>query len=192
MQTPLASLVRERMAHLGLTMPAVAARLGYTNTNKGSRRLQSMMAGDIAAHRDILSRLAEALEISDESIAEAVRASAALKEQAYRANFVPHAIIVTERTIPSQITFCALTRGEAALRFTLDTTRPRTSYCRQAGNEIDRRTDHRRCEIPFFGRVLGFVVSYDPCRAVRFDLDGRALGILSRSPQVGQSHWSIR
>ena len=108
-----------------------------------------------------------------------------MKEQAYRASFVPHAVILTERTVPSQITFCALTRGESALQIALGTARSRGSYPRQALAMINQRTDGQRLAIPFFGSVLGFAVNY---YAVRFDLDCRALQLLPRAVQTGSTH----
>lgn len=188
---PLATLIVGRLAELGINTHGLAARLGYVNTNKGSRRLQRLMEGGVAGQDELLSRLAAALEVSPEEIASAIRANEAAREQAYRASFVPHAVIVTERRVPSQITFCAMTRGETALRIALDTTRSKATYARQALIEMNHRTESGRREIPFFGRAEGLVVYYDWCRAVRYDLDGRALELLRKAAKVGVSAWEV-
>ena len=203
MPLPLATLITDRLARLGLNTHALAARLGYVNTNKGHRRLASMMEGRLAGQAELLSRLAAALHVSPEEVTDAVRATAVAKEQGrreaeateerrYRTSFVPHAVIVTERQVPSQITLCAVTRGEAALRITLDTTRPRASFACQTLTELNHRTEGGRREIVFFGAARGFIVNYDWCRAVRFDVDGRGLELLSRAIRVGESRWPVR
>lgn len=201
MPLPLETLITDRLSQLGINTHGLAARLGYVNTNKGARRLTSLMDGQLAGHDQILSGLASALGVPSTEVAHAVRTTCEMLEQNsrravvaaerdYRARFVPHAVILTERHTPAQIAFCAFTRGERALHVDLDLSRPRASYARQAMAEINRRTDHRRREIAFFGPVRRFAVNYAWCRAVRFDLDGRALEFLPRSVRIGTSTWS--
>lgn len=192
MPTPLAALLAERLAQLGINAHELAARLGYTNTNKGSRRLQSLMAGNLTERVEILSRLPAVLGIDPEEIAGALRAMEAAKQRDLRLSFVPHAVIVTERTVPSQITFCALTRGVAALLVSLDVAKPKASYVRQALTKIDRRTEGGRKDLPFFGSVQGFVVNYEWGRAIRFDRFGRALELMPRAARIGTCTWSTR
>ena len=201
MSLPLATLITDRLIQLGINTHGLAARLGYANTNKGARRLTSLMNGQLAGHDQILSRLATALELPSTEVAHAVlttrvrleqnlRRAEEVAERDYRARFVPHAVILTERHLPAQIAFCAFTRGERALHVDLELSQPRASYVRQAMAEIDCRTDRRRREIAFFGPVRGFAVNYAWCRAVRFDLDGRALELLPSAVRIGTSIWS--
>ena len=39
----------------------------------------------------------------------------------------------------------------------------------------------------FFGAPTGFVINYDPDRAVRYDLEGRALEILRGAVKLGET-----
>lgn len=48
------------------------------------------------------------------------------------------------------------------------------------------------CVLPCFGRPIGLVVNYEPHRAVRFDLEGRAIAILSGVFRLGEATLSIR
>ena len=201
MSLPLATLITDRLSQLGINTHGLAARLGYVNTNKGVRRLTSLMDGQLAGHDQILSGLASALGVPSTEVAHAVRTTCEMLEQnsrraveaaekTYRARFVPHAVILTERHIPAQIALCAFTRGERALHVDLDLSQPQVSYVRQTMAEINRRTDHSRREIAFFGPVRQFAVNYAWCRAVRFDLDGRALEFLPSAVRIGTSTWS--
>ncbi len=198
MQLPLATLITDRLAQLGINSHALAARLGYVNTNKGSRRIQALMTGQVAGQDERLSRLSIALDLPSAEVEYAVQATRDAVERCrrevldaaeirYRTSFVPHAVILTERRVPSQIAFCAFTQGERALHIDFDLQRPRASYAHQAKKEIDRRIDRSDREIAFFGPVRGFVVNYAWFRAVRFDIDGRALELLSSAVRIGES-----
>ena len=89
MHSPLATLITDRLGRLGLSKQALAARVGYVNTNKGARRLQSLIEGRVAGQHGLLARVAVVLEISPETIVDAVRAGEAEKERVDRAAFVP-------------------------------------------------------------------------------------------------------
>ena len=203
MQTPLAKLVTDRLAQLGINRHDLAARLGYANTNKGSRRLLRLMEGQLARQEELLSKLAVALDMPSEEIAAAIQATRDILEQnrreakdaedrRYRASFVPHAVILAERHVPSQIAICASTKGEGLLRIDLDISRPQASYVRQAITEINRRTGFGQQEITFWGAAKGFAATCAWCRAVRFDLNGRALELLPGAVRIGMSTWSVR
>ncbi len=203
MPTPLAIVIADRLVQLGINTHELAARLGYANTNKGSRRLLSLMEGQLAGQDELLSKLAVALDMPSGEIAASVQATRDMLEQhrrdakdaedrRYRTSFVPHAVILTERHVPSQIAICAFTKGEGSLHIDLDISRPQASYARQAMTEINRRTGYGQQEITFWGAAQGFTVNYAWCRAVRFDLNGRALEFLPSAVRIGMSTWSVR
>lgn len=60
----------------------------------------------------LIARLPEALNLSPETVAEAVKETRRevheREERVYRANLKPHAIIITEREIPTQIVIALL------------------------------------------------------------------------------------
>jgi hypothetical protein len=80
--------------------------------------------------------------------------------------FRPHAIIATERSIPSPIFVAALIGVEKILRIDFDTSLPEETYVHQALAQIPEQTIA-------FGRPIGVTVNYAPDRAVRYDPKGR-------------------
>ena len=137
MQTklPLAELIQSRLRQLGLTPQELGFRLGYSNPAKAAGRVYAICEGylDNRKSRAALVRLADALELPADEVAhvieltryslaeqkrianEQLRREVHAKEVAWRAEFKPHAVILTERRIASQITFCALAGGPETL-----------------------------------------------------------------------------
>src|SRR5215217_301421 len=134
-QTPLADLVNTRMKELRLDRQALGFRLGYRNPLKAAGRVYALCDGHLKSRksRAALDRLPEALEIPPEVVERAVaateqilsdmeiqaeekrRRAAEVAEVEWRDRFRPHAVIQTELTVPSHITFCALTGGAERL-----------------------------------------------------------------------------
>jgi hypothetical protein len=150
--SPIANLVSSRLGDLGLTHRELVIRLGYRKINKGLRRLSKLQAGDLDGCADLLTRLPDALHVSRETVAEVIhqtrerqgpdRAKAEEeRERAWRRSFVPHGIILTERSIPSQITICAFTKGDRLRFIELDHTRPRSTFPRQALSALNQRLE---------------------------------------------------
>ena len=212
MQTklPLAELIECRLRQLGLTPQALGFRLGYSNPAKAGGRVYALCEGhlDNRKSRAAFVRLADALELpadqvrhviklTRESLAEQKRNAdeqkqkeVHAKEIAWRAEFKPHAVIITERRIPSQITFCALAGGpEALLIIPLDLSQPPITFIRQAVAGLPRKapvgTDGRRY-IRFFGEPLGLIINYSPDHALHCDLEGNPIKWLSAAYRVGQ------
>ena len=161
------------------------------------------MEGQLARQDELLSKLAVALDMPSGKIAASVLATREMLEQdrrdakdaedrRFRTSFIPHAVILAERHVPSQIAICAFTKGEGLLRIDLDISRPQASYVRQAITEINRRTGFGQQETTFWGAAKGLAVNYAWCRAVRFDLNGRALELLPGAVRIGTSTWSVR
>lgn len=86
-------------------------------------------------------------------------------DAAYAASFEPHAIFKTKRTVPSQITFAAMTNMQQRLRLVFP---PGLAVVGYPGYVLRHRPDM----VPFFGKVIGFWINYQPDRAVEFDLMG--------------------
>jgi hypothetical protein len=152
-QTPLADLLQSRMHELGLDRQALGFRLGYQNPRKAAGRVHALCDGQItsAKSRGGLSRLAGALEVPAEVVERALAATEQIfaererqaeedrllarerEEAEWRAAFKPHAIIQTERTIPTQITICGFTGGAERwrmIRFDLSRPDPREGWAK--------------------------------------------------------------
>ena len=106
------------------------------------------------------------------------------------AAFKPHAIIQTERSIPSPIFVACLLGPERLLRIDFDTSREPATYIRQALAQMNLK--YPEGGVPAFGRIVGLVINYAPNRAVRFDLEGKALELLPNACRVGTATLAIR
>jgi hypothetical protein len=108
------------------------------------------------------------------------------EEAEWRAAFQPHAVIWTERTVPTQITICGLTGGaERWLVIRFDLSKPPLTFIQQALEALRTRVNPGG-NVSFFGRALGFIVNYSPDQAVRCDLIGRPLEVLARAYRPGE------
>ena len=107
--------------------------------------------------------------------------------------FKPHAVLLTERTVPSQITFCGLMGGPSQfLVIPLDTNKPPVTFVSQTLAGLPDVDEGGTRYVPFFGMVQGFVVNYLQEWAVRFDLQGHPLEILQQAYAPGHVLLSIR
>jgi hypothetical protein len=185
----IAALIRSQMTELGLSRGELAKRLGYKNTAKGIRRIDALREGHIAGTKQILDALPQALEISSETVKRALdqtvrelelaeKQEAEARDKIWRENFCPHAIILTERTVPSPIFVAAMIGVEKLLHVDLDATQGPVSFVRQV---LDRLPD----QVPAFGKPIGFVINYSPDKAVRFDLKGQPVAILDKAVRPG-------
>jgi hypothetical protein len=192
---PIALLIRNRMQSLGITSGQLAARCGYVNIGKGLRRLDNLCKADWSGNEYLIQSLPHALEITPEeleaSIAETQRSIEEAAEAAYRAAFVPHAIILTERKRPSSI-MTAIWLG-VTLRLPLDEQAGIVTFPAQAIKGIEQQLEkyNSRGEIPTLGKPTGFIVNYSPDKAVQFDLTGNPLSAFDRSHRSGEASLSI-
>lgn len=128
---PLSRLIRNRSQELGLNAKELGFRLGYRNSAKAAGRVDALCEGHIASRKSkrALDRLANALEVPEHIVEEAVaatnehlveldrqaeqakRVAQEASEARWRASFKPHAVLDTEHKCPSQITICGLTGG---------------------------------------------------------------------------------
>lgn len=196
------NLVSNRCRELGLGRADLIRRTSYKNLAKGLRRLDELFAGDLERTKDLIRALPDALDTPDHVVETAVAETkqqleedalriAQEKEAAWRATFVPHAIILTERARPEPIFVAAFIGVERLLRIDFDLSAGRASYINQALNGVRLKLAGFKPEvgrIPAFGRPIGLVVNYSPDRAVRFDLEGNALEILQRAYRIGEAY----
>jgi hypothetical protein len=97
-----------------------------------------------------------------------------------RSDFRPHAIIVPERHIPSPIFAVALIGIEKILRLDIDTSLPEQTYFDQALAKLPDQTIA-------FGKPIGLTINYAADRAVRFDLKGDVIEVLSEAVRLGEA-----
>ena len=98
--------------------------------------------------------------------------------------FRPHAIIVTERSIPSPIFVAALIGVEKIFRIDFDTSLPEETYVHQALAQLPEQTIG-------FGRPIGVTINYAPDRAVRYDLKGDPVEILTEAVRCEKAYLTI-
>ena len=111
----IARLIRQRMQDLGITRGKLVRRMGYANIAKGCRRIDRICGGRVEFAESLRAELAEGLDVKVNVIDESIEVTRAelneAEDQAYRATFKPHAVILTELNVPTQITFYAMTGG---------------------------------------------------------------------------------
>jgi hypothetical protein len=185
----IAALIRSRMTELGLSRGEFAKRLGYKNIAKGIRRIDVLCDGDLEGTKHFLDVLPQALETSAETVKLALeqtvrelelaeKQEAEARDKIWRDNFCPHAIILTERTVPSPIFVAAMIGVEKLLRIDLDATQGPVSFVMQVLNRLPD-------QVPAFGKPIGFVINYSPDHAIRFDLNGQPTAILDKAVRPG-------
>ena len=177
-------LIRQHMQDLGIRRADLARRMGYVNIAKGCRRIDQICAGDLELAENLRIALSQGLavdvEVIDESIEFTRAERIAAEDEAYRQSFKPHAVILTERQVPTQVTFYAVTGGarHRIIPFKEGST-PKT-YAVQAREALPET-------VPGLGRPTGYVVNYSPDYALWFNREGRLVGRLDRALRVGQS-----
>jgi hypothetical protein len=195
----IAALIESRSRDLGLSRAELVRRAGFKNIAKGMRRLDSLVAGDLETTRTLIHGLATALDVPKPVVDQAMedtrrqiewgKQQAAEKEEAaWRAEFKPHAIILTERTRPQPIFVAALIGVENLLRLDFDTGGNPVGYVKKAEQELERRLSRWKGTLPAFGRPTGLVLNFSPDKAVRFDLEGNPKEIFSKAYPAGQAH----
>jgi hypothetical protein len=139
--------------------------------------------------KQILDVLPQALELSEETVKRALdqtvrelelaeQQEADGRDKIWRENFLPHAVILTERTVPSPIFVAAMIGVEKLLRIDLNATQGPVSFVKQV---LDRLPEG----VPAFGKTVGFVINYSPDQAVRFDPNGQPISILDKAVRPG-------
>jgi hypothetical protein len=200
-ELPIATLVSGRCKELSLRPVELIRRCGYKNVSKGLRRLEHFCQGNFTGSDTLIRTLPAALDVPEEVVTAAIedtqRQIHEAKEAAWRAAFVPHAVILTESERPTQL-FVAIFLGiERLLRVDFDLTKSPTTYIQQALDGLRHKLQRWKLQrwksdqIPTFGRPTGIIINYSPDYAVLFDLEGNAVDVLDRAYRLGEATFSI-
>ena len=134
------TLVRDRCVELGLKPVELVRRCGYQNASKGLRRLEQLRTGDFARTSGLLRTLPAALQVPVDVVEAAIQATQRYlheaTEAAWRAAFRPHAVIITERTIPQPIFMACMIGVDTLLRVDFDPVGDERNYVSQSINGI--------------------------------------------------------
>lgn len=180
---PITALIISRSNELGLSRTDLVRHAGYTNITKGLRRLEQLCEGEFRGTRGLIQALPSILEVSPDIVAKAVedtqRHFRETEEAAWRAAFVPHAIILTERKRPEPIFLAAVIGVDRLIRVDFDLVANPATFVDQALNGVQEKLARWKSGgLPAFGRPTGVVVNYSPNHAVEFDLKGNPLRVL--------------
>jgi hypothetical protein len=181
--TPLADLIARRSEALGSSEAELLERLGYRNRSKGLARLRAFReARGLEGIEHLRKPLAEALGVPVATVDEAIERTRdiarARADAAYAAGFRPHAILKTEREVPSHITLAAICRADRWRRIDFEDGSNPITYVTQV---LAQCPDG----LPFFGRVEGFWINYAPEQAVEYGRDGNPVAVGDRSIVFG-------
>ncbi len=114
------------------------------------------------------------------------------EEAAWKAAFIPHAIVQTERERPTQIFIAAILGVDRLRRVDFDLSENPETYVQQALDGVrEKLARWKSGQIPTFGRPTGIIINYSPDYAVRFDLEGNAAEVLDRAYRIGDVSLSI-
>lgn len=93
------------------------------------------------------------------------------EESAYRASFIPHAIIATARKIPQPIFVAAVIGVDRLLRIDFENTEDPTTFIKPALDGVKHKCARWGCNhIPAFEQPTSVILNYSPDHAVGFDL----------------------
>lgn len=192
---PIRLLLETRCKELRLSHAALVSRLGYKNKAKGLRRLDQILVGDFKTLIVIIQHLPEALEVPVEIVNQAVddtkKQLHGAREQASRAAFKPHAIILTERAVPSPIFVAAVLGVDRLLRIDFDLSKDPSTFVSQALSGLNQKLQKWGSSIPAFGKPIGFVINYTYDRHGRFDLDGKLVELKGQHQQLGEATLTV-
>ena len=147
---PIGSLIVDRLRVLDLTTGHLLRRASYKNIAKSLRRLDELLVGELFKTRDLIRALPVALDLPPEVVehaieetrrrtAEAQEAEEQARQTIWRAAFRPHAIILTERTVPQPFFVAAFIGIERLLRIDFDLALAPVTYTNQALAGIRRK-----------------------------------------------------
>jgi hypothetical protein len=153
----IASLIADRLRELGLRRADLVRRASYKNIAKGLRRLDELLAGELDTTPDLTRAMPAVLDVPPEVVARAIEQTRSqlaqaeetarlAREAAWHAAFRPHAIILTEWTVPQPMFIAAFIGVERLLRIDFDLAQAPVSYASQALAGIRRKTAGFRSE----------------------------------------------
>jgi hypothetical protein len=183
----LSELIDARLSALALTDEDFILKTGMRDRAKGRTWLErAREEGIYSQPEELLRWLGDGLELDAAAIADAHKETRRRAHEAswqeFCRNFRPHAVLVTERSIPSPIHVCALGgfHRKKLVEFPEDLLAEQYSaYVRSEMPE----------SIPTFGKVVGFVLNHAPDQAEEYDLDGALKRELSSALMTGQAYF---
>ena len=195
-QLAIEALIAGRLRDLELTSVELVRRCGYKNLSKGLRRLAGVRAGYFDGQDYLLRGLPDALAVPPEKVQQAVEDTQRYlheeKEAAWRAAFVPHAIIITERDRPTQIFVAFFIGINRLLRVDFDPDSDPETFVAQAVTGVRNKLAEWKSQvIPTFGRPLGVIVNYSPDHAVHYDLEGNEIEVFDKAYRLGEISFAI-
>lgn len=93
--------------------------------------------------------------------------------------FIPHAIVLTEFSIPRPIFAAAMIGADKYKRIDLDPDSHPLTYVKQILKKLP-------VGVPCFGFTTGFVINYSTVKAVQFDKNGTPVATSGSSKKLGQ------
>lgn len=94
-------------------------------------------------------------------------------------SFIPHAIILTEFSVPRPIFAAAMIGADKYKKIDFDLNSQPLTYVEQVLKKLP-------VGVPCFGFTTGFVINYSPERAVQFDKTGTPLATSTHLQKLGQ------
>jgi hypothetical protein len=194
---PIADLIARRRAELRLSLADIVRRAGYRSGNGGLRRLDDLCHGDLSEKTKFLrdglpaaldlptDQVREAIEATQQQLAEAEQARIEEEERGYRAAFRPHVLWVGERLVPRPIFVAAFLGVENLLRFDLDIEQGEETFVAQAIAANPSWAGP-------FGKVVGFHINFTPDRCVEYDTQGNVLATYSRARRPGRADFTLK
>ncbi len=98
--------------------------------------------------------------------------------------FRPYAIILTAYTVPSPIFAAAFIGADKLKRIDFKTGSSPVTYVKQVLKQLPEG-------IPCFGKTTGFIINYEPDKAVQFDEFGNPILVLNSAYVMGSAQIRI-
>lgn len=195
-ELPISSLIEARLHTLGVTKAELARRMGYATTvEKGIRRIEALLAGDLKQYKNLRGPLAKGLGLEESDTDAAVEGTRyvlwARDDRQYRRDFTAHVIWDTEFRVPRPIASAGLMGANRLLSYWPVSSRPQ--------DWSEEAVANRPAGIPCYGVIQGFWVNYSPDCAVRFTNQGEPEDVLDQAVRPGvpsaafgsrPTHWS--
>ena len=178
-------LVQQELAKRNWRKSTLVAAMGYKNISRGMKRLENCLNAGDCSNADLLSRLRQALEITEAQFDDAVaatrrerleesRASAAREEENRRARFHPYIYVRTSEHRPASITAAAVIGPRLKYLQLNDTvlSLPRPDLIARVADIVKDHYQRNLGKCLLFGRITGYAlrIAYD--ETVVFNTDG--------------------
>lgn len=177
-------IVQQELAIRNWRKSTLVYEMGYQNIAKGLRRLGSCLTTGDCSNAVLLSRLRQALGISEsqgEDVVALLSANVRRKrikkiqeEEEYRAHFRPYIFVRTSLSRPTFITGAALF-GSQIRHLKLDDeflALPRPIRLARLATLVREHYRKNKGYCPFFGRILGYALRYAYEKTVVFSTEG--------------------